>query len=114
MLFRSLAAVVAAEGGGELAVGHGDSGEALEKVDVEEAAAELAIGDALQAGVLLARHHREAAVVLDMPERGVVELAGRMLLALRCAAARQREADNVVGPAGRTRGQAGASWLSRG
>src|SRR3546814_8793517 len=76
-----LAAVVAAEGGGELAVGHGDAGEALEKVDVEEGAAELAVGDALQAGVLLALHHRADAVVLDLPERGVVQPAGRMLLA---------------------------------
>src|SRR3546814_14763154 len=68
-----LAAVVAAEGGGELAVGHGDSREALEKVDVDEGAAELAIGAALQAGVLLALHHRVNAVVLGMPERGVLE-----------------------------------------
>src|SRR3546814_20224843 len=107
-----LAAVVAAEGGGELAVGHGDSGEALEKVDVEEGAAELAISDALQAGVLLAPHHRAHAVVLDLPERGVVELAGRMLLARLAEAARPQEDANGVGPQGRPPGPAGAPWFS--
>src|SRR3546814_9549663 len=99
-----LAAVVAAEGGDELAVGHGDAGEALEKVDVEEGAPELAVGDALQAGVLLALHHRADAVVLDLPEPGVVQPAAGMLLARLGEAARAQEAADVVGAEGRSLG----------
>src|SRR3546814_11044681 len=43
-----LAAVVPAEGGGELAVSDGDAVEALQEIDMEEGAAEHAVGDALE------------------------------------------------------------------
>src|SRR3546814_5340435 len=52
-----LAAVVPAEGGGELAVSDGDAVEALQEIDMEEGAAELAVGDALEPDVLLALRH---------------------------------------------------------
>src|SRR3546814_3820423 len=58
-----LAAVVPAEGGGEFAVSDGDAVEALQEIDMEEGAAELAVGDALEPDVLLALRHLADAVV---------------------------------------------------
>src|SRR3546814_13108209 len=80
-LKADLAAVVPAEGGGELAVSDGDAVEALQEIDMEEGAAELAVGDALEPDVLLALRHLADAVVLD-PAQGLAgDLARRVLLA---------------------------------
>src|SRR5690606_3033948 len=75
-----------------------DARQALEEVDVEEGAAELAVGDALQPHVLLALHHPADAVVLDRAQPVVVERAGRMPLARLDEAPGAQEAADVVGP----------------
>src|SRR3546814_14318358 len=81
-----LAAVVPAEGGGELAVSDGDAVEALQAIDMEEGAAELAVGDALEPDVLLALHHLADAVVLD-PAHGLAGPRDRRVLPSRPAEA---------------------------
>src|SRR3546814_16353807 len=59
----------------------GDAVEALQEIDMEEGAAELAVGDALEPDVLLALRHLADAVVLD-PAQGLAgDLARRVLLA---------------------------------
>src|SRR3546814_19670755 len=60
-----LAAVVPAEGGGELAVSDGDAVEALPDIDMEEGAAEPAVGDALEPALLLALRHPPAPPLLQ-------------------------------------------------
>ena len=68
-LEADLGAVVAPEGRGEAALDHLDAVELLEEVDVEEGAPELAVGDALEADLLLAAHHLADGVVLDRHAR---------------------------------------------
>ena len=58
-------AVVLAEGGDEFAVMGLDAFQALEEIDVKKGAAELAVGDPLQAHVLLRAHDLADALVLD-------------------------------------------------
>src|SRR3546814_14211407 len=95
-LKADLAAVVPAEGGGELAVSDGDAVEALQEIDMEEGAAELAVGDALEPDVLLALRHLADAVVLD-PAQGLArDLARRVLLARLHEAPGPRQAPAVV------------------
>ena len=64
-LEADLAAVVAAEARGEAALADRHAIEPLEEVDVEEGAAELAVGDALEPDLLLLAHRLGDALVLD-------------------------------------------------
>ncbi len=64
-LEADLAAVVAAEARDKAALADRDAVEPLEKIDVEEGAAELAVGDALKADLLLPPGGFGDALVLD-------------------------------------------------
>src|SRR3546814_12337049 len=112
-LKADLAAVVPAEGGGELAVSDGDAVEALQEIDMEEGAAELAVGDALEPDVLLALRHLADAVVLD-PAQGLAgDLARRVLLARLDEAPGPQKAAHVVGAEWALQGHPDVSWFSR-
>src|SRR3546814_4254885 len=110
-LKADLAAVVPAEGGGELAVSDGDAVEALQEIDMEEGAAELAVGDALEPDVLLALHHLADAVVLDPAQCLAGDLARRVLLARLDEAPGPQKAADVVAE-GALHGHPDVSWFS--
>ena len=95
-----LAAVVAAEGRGEGALDHLDAVQSLQKIDVEEGAPELAVGDTAQADLLLATDHVPDRRVLDVAQGCGVDLAARMALTRLEQALRPQEAADVVGPIG--------------
>ena len=76
---------------GEFAVSRLDALEALEKIDVKEGAAKLAVGDPLQAHILLRAHDVADALVLDRVQLGGGKAAGGETLARLPAAARGEE-----------------------
>src|SRR5579872_520058 len=63
-----LGSIVLTEFGGEFAVSHGDAVELFEEVDMKIRTAEFAVGNPLQADVLLLANHFAYAIVLDPPE----------------------------------------------
>ena len=69
-------------------------------------APELAVGGAGEADLLLHGHHVGDSLVLDLPQRRVVQLAGGVLVAGAQQPFRPQEAADVVGAEGR--GDAGA------
>src|ERR1700722_3945600 len=75
-LESDLAPIVLAELGDEFAVMGLDALEALEKIDVEEGAAKLAVGNALKAHVRLGAHYFANARVLDCMQLSGGEAAG--------------------------------------
>src|SRR3546814_1940759 len=80
---------------------------------MEEGAAELAVGDALEPDVLLALRHLADAVVLD-PAQGLAgDLARRVLLARLDEAPGPQKAADVVGAEGELHGHPDVSWFSR-
>src|SRR3546814_16320900 len=80
---------------------------------MEEGAAELAVGDALEPDVLLALRHLADAVVLD-PAQGLAgDLARRVLLARLDEAPGPQKAADVVGAEGALHGHPDVSWFSR-
>ena len=99
-----LGTVILAELGGELAVGHLDSVELLEEVDMEEGAAEFPVGDALQADGFLLPHHLGDAAVIDGAQRGGVDLAVEMLRARLREFGRAQVAADMVGAEWRSSG----------
>src|SRR5215472_10575946 len=76
---------------------HGDVGELLEEIEVPEGAAELAVGRALEAHVLLQLHDLSDALVLDLAERCRVDLATLLLLARVQQAPRTEQAPDMIG-----------------
>ena len=97
-----LGAVVLAELGDEFAVMGLDAFEPLEEIDVKEGAAELAVGDALQAHVLLGVHDFADAFVLDRVQVGRREAARGETLARFPEPLRAKKAADVVGAERRT------------
>ena len=95
-----LGAVVTLERRGEAALADLDAVQLLEKVDVEEGAPELAVGDAAQADLLLAAHHVPDRRVLDRAERRAIDLAAGEARARLEQALRPQKAADVVGPIG--------------
>src|SRR3546814_6912693 len=78
---------------------------------MEEGAAELAVGDALEPDVLLALRHLADAVVLD-PAQGLAgDLARRVLLARLDEAPGPQKAADVVGAEGALHGHPDVSWF---
>ena len=73
-----LAAIVAPERRGEAALADLDAVQLLEEVDVEEGAPELAVGDALEAHLLLAARHVTDRRVLDRAQGFGGDLAASM------------------------------------
>ena len=97
-----LGAVVLAELGDEFAVMGLDAFEPLEEIDVKEGAAELAVGDPLQAHVLLGVHDFADALVLDRVQVGRREAARGETLARFPEPLRAKKAADVVGAERRT------------
>ena len=97
-----LGAVVLAELGDEFAVMGLDALEPLEEIDVKEGAAELAVGDPLQAHVLLGVHDLADAFVLDRVQVGRREAARGETLARFPEPLRAKKAADVVGAERRT------------
>ena len=95
-----LGAVVAAERRGEAALDDLDAVQLLEEVDVEEGAAELAVGDAAEADLLLAAHHVPDRRVLDRAQGRGIDLAAGAARARLEQALRAQEAADMVGPIG--------------
>ena len=96
-LEADLAAVVLAELGDELAVVGLDAVEPLEEIDVEIRAAELAVGDPLEADVLLRAHDLADARVLDCAQCLGRQGLGERLLARRPQAFGPEKAADMVG-----------------
>ena len=96
-LEADLAAVVLAEFGGKFAIGNGDARQLLEKVDMKIGAAELAVGNALEADILLRAHDFANAFVLDRAQRSRLDLAGEKGFARVGQAPRTQVAADVVG-----------------
>src|ERR1700722_8253078 len=97
-----LGPIVLAELGDELAVMRLDALEALEEIDVKEGAAKLAVGNRLQARILLGAHDFANARVLDC-----VQLVGRQgasgeTLARFPQSLGAKETPNMVGAKRRT------------
>jgi hypothetical protein len=96
-----LGAVVLAELGDEIAVGDGHAVHLLQEVDMEEGAAEFAVGDALQADLLLLRDQVADAFVLDGAQRvGRQGFGEKPVARLGQARGAQKTAD-MVGAEGR-------------
>ncbi len=74
-----------------------DAAELLEEVDVEIGAAEFAVGDRLQAGVLLHLHDLGDRAILDRAQLRRRDLAARLLLARLEQVFRAQEAADVIG-----------------
>ena len=96
-LEADLRAVVLAERGGELAVAHLDAVELLQEIDMEIGAAELAVGDPLEADLLLPPDHLADALVLDGAQRRRVDLVGEELLPRLAQGGGTQEAADVIG-----------------
>jgi hypothetical protein len=92
-----LGAVVAPERRGEAALDHGDAIQLLQKVDVEEGAPELAVGNAEKPDLLLAPHHALDRRVLDLAQGLGGGLAAGMPLARLEQALWPQEAADVIG-----------------
>ena len=101
-LESDLAPIVLAELGDELAVMGLDALEALKKIDVEEGAAKLAVGNPLQAHVLLGAHDFANARVLDCVQFGGGQAAGGEKLARFPQPLRAKETPDMVGAKRRT------------
>ena len=99
-----LGAVVLFEMGGEFAVSRLDALEAFEKIDVEEGAAELAVGDPLEAHILLGAHDLANARVLDSVQFGGGQMAGGEALARLAQPLGAKKAADVVGAKRRRHG----------
>ncbi len=80
-----------------------DAAELLEEVDVEIRAAELAVGDRLQAGVLLHLHDLGDRAILDRPQVRRRDLAARLPVARLQQVLRAQEAADVIGAERRCR-----------
>ena len=87
---------------GEFAVMGLDALEALEKIDVKEGAAKLAVGDPLQAHILLGAHDFADARVLDCVQLGGGEAAGGETLTRFPQPLRAKETPDMVGAKRRT------------
>ena len=87
---------------GEFPVSRLDPLEALEKIDVKEGAAKLAVGDPLQAHILLRAHDFANARVLDCVQFGGGEAAGGETLARFPQPLRAEKAPDMVGAKRRT------------
>ena len=109
-LEADLGAVVAPEARGEAALADLDAIELLEKVDVEEGAPELAVGDAAQADLLLAADHVADRRVLDRAQRLGVDLAAARRARASSRRLRPQQAADVVGPERRRRHRPGFPW----
>ena len=94
--------IVLAELGDEFAVMGLDPLEALEKIDVKEGAAKLAVGDPLQAHILLRAHDFADALVLDRVQFSGGKAAGGEKLARFPQPLRAKEAPDMVGAKRRT------------
>ncbi len=96
-LEADLAAVVPAEFGDEIAIGDGDSSQALQEIDVEIGAPEFAIGDALQPDIRLCLDDLPDAIILDRAERLGRELARKKTFPRLRKARRAKIAADMVG-----------------
>ena len=92
-----LCAVVLPEVGGEFPVGRLDALEALKKIDVKEGAAKLAVGDPLQAYILLGAHDFANARVLDCVQLGGGQAASGETLARFPEPLGAKETPDMVG-----------------
>ena len=101
-LEADLGSVGLAETRDEFAVVGFDALEPLEEIDVEIGAAKLAVGDSLQAHVLLGAHDLADACVLDRVQVGGRKLAGREFLARLAQALGPQEAPDMIGAKRRT------------
>ena len=101
-LESDLASIILAELGDELAVMGLDALEALEEVDVKEGAAKLAVGNPLQAHILLGAHDFANARVLDCVQLGGGEAAGGETLARFPQPLGAKETADMVGAKWRT------------
>ena len=97
-----LRAVVLPKVRGEFPVSRLDALEALEKIDVKEGAAKLAVGDPLQAHILLGAHDFANARVLDCVQLGGGEAAGGETLARFPQPLGAKETPDMVGAKRRT------------
>ena len=86
----------------ELAVTDLDAVQPLQEIDVKEGAAELAVGDSLQAHVLLGMHDFADAIVLDRVQLLRRHMAGGEALARCSQPLRAQIAADMVGAKWRT------------
>jgi hypothetical protein len=101
-----LGPIILAELGDELTVTGLDALQALEKIDVKEHAAKLAVGDSFQAYILLGAHHVADARILDRMQFSGGEAAGGEKLTRFPQPLGAEKAPNMVGAKRRTRHRA--------
>ena len=113
-LEADLGTVVAPKGGGEATFTDGHALELLQEVDMEEGAAELAVGDALEPELLLPANGIADAIVLDLAKGRGLQLAFKEAIARIGQPARAQKAANLVSAERRPLGHPGTPLISSG